>query len=45
MVNLLNDSDNESSEFAIKKRYAIHNQNGTDYDESTSANFETEDIK
>ena len=33
IVNLLNDSDNESSKFAIKKSYVIHDQNGVDYGE------------
>ena len=35
IVNLLNNSDNESSKFATKKCYDIHDQNGTDYGEGS----------
>ena len=48
MVNLLNGFDNESSKFATKKWYVIHNQNGTDYGEGnendTSIKFEPKHI-
>ena len=32
IVNLLNDSDNESSKFATRKRYIINDQNNGQYD-------------
>ena len=32
IVNLLNDSDNESSEFATRKWYIINDQNNGQYD-------------
>ena len=33
IVNLLNDSDNESSKFATRKWYVINDQNNTEYGE------------
>ena len=33
MVNLLNDTDNESSKFATRKWHAINDQNVTEYGE------------
>ena len=49
VVKLLNDSDNDSSKFATKTWYAIHNKNGTDYSEgninSTIVKFEPGNIK
>ena len=49
IVNLLNDSDNESSKFASKMWYVIHDQNGTDYgkdnENSISIKFVTKNIK
>ena len=49
IVNLLNDTDNESSKFATKKWYVIHDQNGVDYGERNengiSIKFETKNIK
>ena len=49
IVNLLNDTDNESSKFVTKKWYVIHDQNGVDYGERNengiSIKFETKNIK
>ena len=49
IVNLLNDSHNESSKFATKKWYVIHDQNGTDYgkdnENAMSIKFVTKSIK
>ena len=49
IANLLGDADNESSEFATRKGYAINNQNNTDYgkgdENSTTIKFETKFIK
>ena len=33
IINLLNDNDNESSKFAIRKWYVINDQNNTEYGE------------
>ena len=49
IVNLLDDADNESSEFATRKWYVINDQNNTDYGEGneigTTVKFETKVIK
>ena len=49
VVNLLNGSDNDSSKFATKTWYVIHNKNDTDYNEGningTIVKFEPENIK
>ena len=49
IVNLLGDSNNESSKFATKKWYVINDQNNTDYgagnEDSTTVKFETKVIK
>ena len=47
IVNLLNDSDDESSKFATKMWYVIHDQNGTDYskDKENNIKFVTKSIK
>ena len=34
IINLLNDSDNESSNFATRKWYVINDQNNTEYGEA-----------
>ena len=48
IVNLLNDTHNESSEFATKKRYVINDQNNTEYGEGnendSSIKFETSNL-
>ena len=49
IVNLLNDTDNESSKFAKRKWCVINNQNNTEYGEGnendSSVKFETKVIK
>ena len=49
IVNLLNDSNNESSKFATRKWYIINDQNNTEYGEGnendSSIKFETKVIK
>ena len=49
IVNLLGDTNNESSKFATRKWYVINDQNNTDYGEgnedSTTVKFETKVIK
>ena len=49
IANLLGDADNEFWKFATRKRYAIKNQNNTDYGEGiengTTIKFETQVIK
>ena len=49
IVNLLNDSDNESSKFATRKWYVINDQNNKEYGErnenDSSIKFETKDFK
>ena len=49
IANLLDDADNESSEFATRKWQVINDQNNTDYGEgnedSTNVKFETKVIK
>ena len=47
IVNLPNDSDNESSKFATRKWYIIHDQNNGQYGRGnvndSTINFETKD--
>ena len=38
IVNLLNDTDNESSKFATRKWYVMNNQNNTEYGEGNENN-------
>ena len=45
IVNLLNDTDNESSKFATRKWYVINNQNNGEYGEGSTIKFETKVIK
>ena len=49
IVNLLNDSDNESSKFATRKWYIINNQNNGKYgrgnENDSTIKFETKVIK
>ena len=49
IVNLLNETDNESPKFATKKWYVINNQNNTEYGEGnkddSSIKFDTKVIK
>ena len=49
IVNLLNDSDNESSKFATRKWYIIHDQNNGQYgrgnENDSTIKFETKAIK
>ena len=49
IVNLLNDTDNESSKFATRKWHVINDQNNTEYGEgnenNSSIKFETKVIK
>ena len=49
IVNLLGDTNNESSKFATRKWYVINDQNNTDYGEgnedSVTVKFETKVIK
>ena len=47
ILNLLNDSDNESSKFAAKTWYVIDDQNNTEYGEGndSSIKFVTNVIK
>ena len=49
IVNLLNDSDNESSKFETRKWYIINNQNNGQYDRGnendSTIKFETKVIK
>ena len=49
IVNLPNDSDNESSKFATRKWYIIHDQNNGQYGRGnvndSTINFETKVIK
>ena len=49
IVNLLDDTDNESSKFAKRKWYVINDQNRTEYDEAdendSSIIFKTKVIK
>ena len=49
IVNLLDATDNESSELATRKWYVINDQNNAEYDEGnendSSINFETKIIK
>ena len=49
IVNLLNDTDNESSKFATRKWYVINDQNNTEYGvgnkDDSSIKFETKVIK
>ena len=49
IVNLLKDTDNESSKFATRKWYVMNNQNNTEYGEGNENNssnkFETRVIK
>ena len=48
IVNLISDTDNESSKFATKKYYVIHDQNCMNYSEEnkngTSIKFETKTV-
>ena len=48
-MNLLGNTDSESSKFATRKWYAINDQNNTDYGEGsedgTTVRFETKVIK
>ena len=49
IVNLLNDTDNESSKSATRKGYVINDQHNTEYGEAnkndSSIKFETQVIK
>ena len=49
IVNLLNDTNNESSKFSTRKWYVINDQNNTEYGEengnNSSIKFETKVIK
>ena len=49
IINLLNDTDNESSKFATRKWYLINDQNNTEYGEKnenvSSIKFEVKVIK
>ena len=47
IVNLLNDTDNESSKFATRKWYVINDQNNGEYGEvsENETKFETKVIK
>ena len=45
ITNLLNDSDNESSKFAIRKWYVINDQYNREYGEGPTIKFETKVIK
>ena len=45
IVNLLNDSNNESSKFATRKWNIINDQNNREYGEDSAIKFETKIIK
>ena len=45
IVNLLNDTDNESSKFATRKWYVINYQSYTEYDEKKMEMIQASNLK